>query len=393
MSSSRRVAFVSATLAVSLGVACSRPPTTEPKDTVQPKSPTRVNVVVPEKGAISRDLSLTATVEAFEQVSLYAKVSGFVKSLPVDIGDHVSKGQVLATLEVPELQQQYVQASGTLAQSRAQVVKASAESKLAETIFVRSKALRAKDAITQQEMDEALAQYETARAGVDVARSQEQSAQARVTELRDLLAYAQITAPFGGIVTRRFVDPGSLMQAATSSNNVTPLITVARIDLVRVFIDVPEGSAAYVHRGAPATLEVAAIQGRKFKGSVTRYSEALDPATRTMRTEVDLPNADTALRPGMYGTLGITLETRANALSLPRSVVRQDDRGQVIYVLLDGKAVERKVSLGLESDQRVEIVDGVDDSARVISTTQDLKDGVPVTFAPRGDLRHLAGTQ
>jgi RND family efflux transporter MFP subunit len=350
-----------------------------------------VTVVTPERGAVSRDLSLTATVEAYEQVLLYAKVSGYVKSLPVDIGDHVSKDQVLATLEVPELQQQYVQESGTLTERRAQLRKAEAEAGLAETIFVRSKALRAKDAITQQEMEEASAQYDTAKAGVEVALSQKRSAEARLTELNDLIAYAQITAPFDGIVTRRFVDRGALMQAATSNNNITPVVTVARIDLVRVFVDVPEPSAPYVHRGAPATLEVAAITDHKFEGSVTRYADALDPATRTMRTEVDLPNEDAALRPGMYGNLAIALEDRADALSLPRSVVHQDDRGAFIYVLQNGKAVARRVQLGLQSDQRVEIVDGVNDGVHVISATQELEDGTPVMVAAHGDRSQLAG--
>jgi RND family efflux transporter MFP subunit len=334
---------------------------------------------------------LTATVEAYEQAPLYAKISGYVNSLSVDIGDHVSKGQVLATLEVPEVQQQYVQASATLGERRAQLRKAEAEAKLAETIFVRSKALRAKDAITQQEMDEASAQYETAHAGVEVARAQERSAEARFTELKDLLAYAQITAPFDGIVTRRFVDRGALMQAATSNNNVTPVVTVARIDVVRVYVDVPEPSAPYVDRGEPATLEVSGIPGRKFHGNITRYADALDPATRTMRTEVDLPNADASLRPGMYGNLTITLENRADALSLPRSAVHLDDRGTFVYVLHDGKAVERRVHPGLESDQRVEIMDGLNDGVQVITTTPDLKDGTPVVVAPHGDRRQLAG--
>jgi RND family efflux transporter MFP subunit len=391
MSNSSSATLVCAVLALLLGVGCSRPPASEREDAAQPRSPIRVTVVTPERRTVSRNLSLTATVEPYEQAALYAKVSGYIKSLSADIGDRVTKGQVLATLEVPEVQQQYVQASATLGERRAQLRKAEAEAKLAETISVRSKALRAKDAITQQEMEEASAQYETAEAGVEVARSEEQSAEARLSELRDLVAYAQITAPFDGIVTRRFVDRGALMQAATSNNNITPVITVARIDLVRVFVDVPEPSAPYVHRGVPATLEVGALPGQSFKGSVTRYADALDPATRTMRTEVDLANADAALRPGMYGNLAIALQDRADALSLPRSVVHRDDLGAFIYVLRDGRAVERRVGLGLESDQRVEIVDGVTDGIRVISATQELQHGTPVMVAAHGDRRELAG--
>ncbi len=391
MSKSNHEALVCSALALLLVAGCSRSPAPEQKDAAQPRSPTRVTVVTPERGPVSRDLSLTATVEAYEQAPLYAKVSGYVKSLAADIGDHVSKGQVLATLEVPEVQQQYAQASGTLAERQAQLRRAEAEAGLAETILVRGKALRAKDAITQQEMDEASARSETAKAEVEVARSAERSAEARLAELKALLAYAQIAAPFDGIVTRRFVDRGALTQAATSNNNITPLVTVARIDLVRVFVDVPEPSAPYVNRGAPATLEAAAIPGHKFKGSVTRFAGVLDPATRTMRTEVDLPNADAALRPGMYGNLTIALETRPDALTLPPAVVHQGDRGAFIYLLRDGKAVECRVRLGLESDQRTEIVDGVNDRVHVISTAQELKDGTPVIVASHGGRNPLAG--
>jgi len=181
------------------------------------------------------------------------------------------------------------------------------------------------------------------------------------------------------------------MQAAISNNNITPVVTVARIDLVRVFVDVPEPSAPYVQRGAPATLEVAANPSQKFKGSVTRYADALDPATRTMRTEVDLPNTDAALRPGQYGNLVITLEDRADALSLPHSVVHRDDRGSLIYVLQDGKAVERRVQLGLASDQRVEIVQGLTDGVQVISAAQELQDGTPVMVPGHGDRHEFAG--
>lgn len=391
MNAPGRAALRSAALLLLLGGGCSHPPAAEQPAATQPKPSIRVTVVAPTRAVVSRDLSLTATVEAYEQVPLYAKVSGYVRSLPVDIGDHVAKGQMLATLELPEIQQQYVQADGTLAESRAQLRKAEAEAGLAQTIFVRSKGLRAKDAITQQEMDEASAQYETAKAGVEVARSQKRSAEARLAELKTLLAYAQIIAPFDGIVTRRFVDPGALMQAATSNNNITPVVTVARIDLVRVFIDVPEPSAPYLHRGEPAMLEVGAIPGRKFDSRITRYADALDPATRTMRTEVDLPNADGSLRPGMYGNLTVTLENRADALSLPSSAVHQDDRGTFVYVLRDGKAVERRVHLGLESDQRVEIMDGLSDGVHVITATPGLKDGTPVMVVADGDPRQLAG--
>lgn len=364
--------------------ACSHPPGAAPPTPGQTQAPIRVTVVAPERGAISRDLSLTATVEAYEQVPLYAKVSGYVRSLAVDIGDRVSAGQLLATLDMPEVKSQYAQVSAALGERRAKMREAQAEAALAQTIFVRGKGLRAKGAITQQEMDEIAAKYQVAKARVEVARSAELSAGAHLAELQALMGYARITAPFDAVVTRRFVDPGALMQAATSNNDVTPLLTVARIDIVRVFVDVPEPSVPYVWCGQPATLEVGATGGR-FHGSITRYAGALDPATRTMRTEVDLQNTDRSLRPGMYGKLTMTLRTGAGALGLARSAVHQDDRGAFVFVLQGRRAVERRLRLGLASDQRVEIVAGLDGGERVIGSSADLKDGTAVSVVARAD--------
>jgi RND family efflux transporter MFP subunit len=370
-----------AALAISLAGGCSPSRRSDEKGGDKPAPPS-VSLVAPERRRIARDIALTATVEAYEQVPLYAKVAGYLKTIHVDIGDQVKQGELLATLEVPEIDQRYRAAQSDVAERRADLDKARADAELAGVIFVRSQGLRAKEAITQQDMDEARAQHSTANAQVEVAESRLRAAQARLAEAGALLSYSRITSPFDGIVTRRFVDPGALMQAATTNNNVTPVVTVARIDTVRVFVDVPEPDAPMITTGKPAALRVAALPMRSFNGSVTRYAGALDPATRTMHTEVDLSNPNGALRPGMFGDLTIRAVDHPDALTLPSGAIHHDDRGAFVYVLDSGRAVRRPVETGLATAGAVQILKGISDHTQVIGeSSTELISGARVRLA------------
>ncbi len=350
-------------VALLAGAACSHPM----EGTKAPEPPAvEVAATRPERQAIARAISLSAGVEAFEQAPLYARVAGYVESVAVDLGDRVTEGQILATLEVPELTEQSAQAEQQLA-------RAQAEATLQRSILTRSEGLRAKDAITDQDLDEARAR--AAKAGAEL-----RLAAARVSELQTLGEYASVRAPFAGIVTRRFVDRGALVQASTSSNS--PLVTVARIETVRVFADVPEPEVSFVGREDRAVLEVAALPGQRFTGHVTRFAVALDPASRTMRTEVDFANPDGALRPGMYGTLTIALETHPDALTVPEAAVRREKTRALVYVIDGDHAVERAVKAGFAADGRVEIVDGLADGETVIASgLASVADGVRVRVA------------
>ncbi len=364
-------------LAVSNG--CSSPAPPSPASAESASGPIEVKVTKPRRQVITRTITLTANIEAYEQVSLYAKVAGYLKAIHVDIGDRVRKDQLLAALEVPEVDQQYRAAQSDVAERRADLNKARADAELANRTFVRSEGLRLKEAITQQDMDEARARHSTADALVEVAQSRLRAAQAHLDEVRTLLGYSQIISPFDGIVTRRFVDPGALLQAATASNNVTPIVTVARVDTVRVFVDVPEPDAPFIAKGEPAVLRVQSLPHRTFKGGVTRYAGALDPSTRTMRTEVDLSSPDGVLRPGTFGDLAIRVVARPAVLTLRSDLIHHDDEGAFLYVLDSGRALKRAVQTGLASGDTVEILSGIDDHTRVIaSSSPELKAGVPV---------------
>lgn len=365
-------------LALVAALGCGRPiEGTAERDASAP-SPA-VTVARPERRAMARTIMLAASLEAYEQAPLYAKVPGYVERITVDIGDRVEAGQIVATLEVPEMAQRSAEAESQLAERRAELAKAEAETALQKAVFARSQGLRAKDAITEQDLEQARAGSASAIAGLELARARMRSAEARLAERRALMDYARLRAPFTGIVTRRLVDRGALVQAATSSSGVSPVVVVARIDRVRVLVDVPEPDVPSIDRGDRAVLEIAALPGRLFPGEITRFAGALDPASRTMRTEVDFSNPDGALRPGMYGALAIDVEAHPAALTVPEGAVRREKRRAVVYVLDGERAVERAVTTGLSADERIEVVEGLgEDEPVIVSGGANLTDGARV---------------
>lgn len=326
-----------------------------------------VQVTTPHRTAVSRTLTLPGSVEAFEKAKLYAKVAGYLEQIHVDIGDRVQRGQVLAVLDIPEMTMEYAQAEAELAEAKAQHAKARADYELQRVIHERSKTLRAREAITQQDLDEAKARYEVAAAGVQLAQARIDNVQARLGKLKTLMDYAKIKAPFDGIVTERFVDPGALIQAATTASvNISPVVTIQRVATVRVFVDAPEPDVPAIDRGDPATLVLSALPQKKFEGVVTRFASALVPLTRTMKVEVDFPNPDGLLRPGMYGNLTVALETRAEALTLPATALLIEKDKTFVYVVEDEKARKVEVTTGIDDGIRVEIVKGLQGNAEVV---------------------------
>ena len=291
-----------------------------------------------------------ATVEAFWSSEQYAKTSGYVSEVKHDMGDHVKKGDVLAVLRVPELEKNLVQAKAgltarqqmkkaadavvaqaqqALAVARSQLEGFKADQSLAQVTLKRQEELSANKAATPQTLDDARARaavtqaavgtaeakvgsaeadIEAAQANRDVAAAQVDVADAQVQEVQALLEYTKIVSPFDGVITRRSVDPGLLVQAATSNRSM-PLFVVQQLDTVRVFCDVPEAHAAEVAVGADADIKFIALAGQAIKGKITRVSNAIDPASRTMRVEIDLPNSDGALRPGMFAQVTIKLQS------------------------------------------------------------------------------------
>jgi RND family efflux transporter MFP subunit len=261
-----------------------------------------------------------ATIQAFFVTDLYAKNAGYVSQINNDIGDHVKKGQVLAIIENPELQAQFEKAQAAVEQAKAalevakrQLAGMQADLVLQQVTLQRQKELFAGKAATAQMLDEAQAKegvssatVETGKAKISLAEADLQAAKAEANRLQALLQYDEIVAPFDGVVTRRLVNPGDLVQSAIATRTA-PLFTCQKLDVVRVFADAPEASASGIRPGVRAEVKLYDAGEMTIVGSVTRVATALDPLTRTMRVEIDLPNPDEKLQPGMYErvTLGI----------------------------------------------------------------------------------------
>jgi len=274
-----------------------------------------------ENGQKVSTIVVPATVQAFFITDLYAKDSGYVSQINNDIGDHVKKGQVLAVIYNPELQAQFdkaqaavQQAKATLEVAKRQLAGMQADLVLQQVTLKRQKELFAGKAATPQTLDEAQAKADvsganlaTGKAKIVLAEADIQAAKAEADRLHALLQYDKIVAPFDGVVTRRQVNLGDLVQAATSTRTAPPLFSVEEIDVLRVFAIVPEAHAGAVTPGLAAEVKFPGTAGVTVRGAVTRIANAVDPSTRTMRVEIDLPNHDETLIPGVYAqvTLGV----------------------------------------------------------------------------------------
>src|SRR5437899_6337035 len=382
-------------VAGSWGCRRNSPGQTESLAAAQAKSnePIVVNVAQCERKDFVRQIALPASVEAFEQTTLYAKTSGYLKWLKVDVGDHVRKGQVIAQLDIPEMAKEYQGAeadqqsiTANMENLHAEVERAEAELELKKVTYERYKGIREQepDVMPQQQVDEARAQFQVTQAmlkvaesKINVAKSQAAKAEAARARIATLMEYANIRAPFDGVVIKRYVDPGALIQQASSQTNVSPLVTVARVNTLRIFIDVAEPEVRFVKRGSSVTFVVDALPGTEYEGYTTRFA-TLDPKTRTMRTEIDIPNRDGLLRPGMYGNVKLTLERRAMALTVPASAIISEGGKKYVYTVEDGRAKRVAVQTGFDDGINIEITDGLNGNEKVITSgTSGVKDGAP----------------
>jgi len=349
----------------------------------QPESPAKVDVVRVRRGTVARRLVSNATLEAFEEADLFAKVSGYLKDVRVDIGDHVKQGQVLATVDVPEMEQELAESVAQL-ESRKRSLEAAdrqvehnkADLVLQEVTFRRQNILNKDRWVSDQALDEIRAKADVAKADVklaeanrELAASQVDLAAATVEKNKALLAYARIVAPFDGVISVRRVNRGDLVQAPTASRT-TPLFRIERIDTMRVFCDVPENEVPFVHLGAQAKLKVFGLGSEPIAGTVTRFAFRLDPETRNMRTEIDLPNPAERLYPGMYAEVSLELERRDDAFTVPLSAVGSDANGPFVYTVEDGRVMRKSVKVGLRDGSRIEVTDGISEEVAVLANAK-----------------------
>ena len=380
-----------------VALSCSDSPGQVDTSAGQPSAtePLDVEVVSPVREDIVRTISLPASVEADQEATLYSKVSGYLESIAVDIGDRVSHGQLLAKIDVPEIRDQLREAEAGLAAARAdrsraeaELASAIAQANLQALTYKRLQAVRTAepDVLAQQAVDEAMAASEVAAARVEEVESRILEIDSRIKQLEattqrleTMLGFAEIRAPFDGVVTERFVDPGALLQAAITSDSVQSIITVAKVDRVRLAIDVPESEAPHVRNDTSATVTIDAMPGEQFQGSVSRYSRSLNPATRTMRAEIDLANTEGLLLPGMFGRATLTLEIRAGAVTVPAEALHADGNRSYVYQAVGGRARRVDVEILPGDGIDIEVIGGLDGSEFIIVASREpLADGIAV---------------
>jgi membrane fusion protein (multidrug efflux system) len=350
---SARPALVVFALAAQACLSGCSPGSPEPKQ--EAIAPVAMQVVRPKRGPIVRYVTLPGEIKPYQQATLYAKVAGYLKTISVDKGDTVKEGALLAEVEVPELLAQR-------AKNKAEVAVAAIDYKrLSES------QQKAPDLVVPQTVDDA-------RGKLDIA-------QANLEGTETLLNYAKIVAPFGGIITRRMVDPGAFIPAANSSS--TPqnaaIVTLSDFNRVRLQVAVPEIEAALVATNQPVKLTVEGLPGRNLEGAVTRFSYTLDEATKTMLVEIELPNPRLELRPGMYGTVKIGIERKEDVLLVPIDALVTEKSGASVFILSEGKAKKTRVQTGFTDGTQVEIAGGLQPNQQVILIgKRTLTDGQPV---------------
>jgi len=433
----RRVGRVlSPLLAVGLAISANgcgheSPPPPQATSTLQ------VAAAKPERKTLSLSTTQPGQIEAFEQTPLFAKVSGYVEELLADIGDVVKKNQVLIRISVPELQDDLHQKEALVAQAEAEVKQAesaitanraaaeTAQSRIAEaeagigradadlerckSEHARIKELASKGSVTKKLEDETLSELRSAEAATREAAAKVQSsrtghyeaqanvgkaeadkvaaearlqvAKADLARAKTMLGYTEIRAPYDGTVTRRMVDTGHYVSPAGGPEN-KPLMVVARTDVVRIFVDVPELEASHVNAGDPASVKVQALEAKEFDAEVVRTSWTLLESNHSLRAEIDVPNPDGVLRPGMYAAVTIRLEERPSAIVIPVTAIMRDGESANCWVINAGKTERRALTLGLRSGPIVEVVSGLDESTPVILKQPDaLREGQQVQIA------------
>jgi RND family efflux transporter MFP subunit len=367
-------------LAVAISTGCGRSDGSSKSAGSDPAP--RAAVVEVRRTPIANTLAIAGEFLPYQEVELHAKVAGYIKNINVDIGDRVRAGQVLAVLEIPELVAQLNAASADVRHSQEEITRAKNNVSRAEADHdaVHAAATRLKQAsdtrpglIAEQELDDATAKDRSAEAQVDAAKSalaaarqQLESSQANQQHYAALSEYSRITAPFDGVVTWRYADTGSLIQAGTSNATSMPVVKLSQVDVLRLRIPVPESLAGSVRDGDSAYIRVKAT-GKHFSGKVKRSTDSLDRSTRTMQVEIDVPNRDYKLTPGMYAEVSLRVQNVPDALTIPvQALSRNADKTSVLMVDSQNRVEMRDIETGVEGPNRIQVVSGVSEGDKVI---------------------------
>jgi RND family efflux transporter MFP subunit len=321
--------------------------------------------LTPEKA--DQELVLPSTLQAFKESPIYARTNGYLINWTRDIGSRVRAGELLARIDTPEVDQELMQARAARQQVTAQL-------ELAKTSAERWQNLRKSDAVSQQEADTQVSGYQQAQANVA-------AADANVRRLEQLESFKNVYAPFSGVITRRNVDPGALINAGATAGQ--EMFDIAQVDPIRVSVSVPQAYAYLMKIGTPAVIELQEMPGQKFTGKIARTADAIDPTTRMLLTEVDVPNKDGRILPGAYGQVHFRIDNRVQQFTVPvNAMLFRSEGAQVAVVGNDGKVQLRKITIGRDYGASLEVIEGVEPTDKIIINPSDsLENGQAVNVA------------
>lgn len=340
-------------------------------DETERESIPTVAVVHPTAEKPDEELILPGSLQAYEESPIYARTNGYLLRWYKDIGSRVTKGELLADIDTPEVDQELLQVRANRQQILAQM-------DLAKINADRYVGLRKTDSVSQQEADQQASGYQQARANLD-------AADATVRRLEQLESFKHVYAPFSGVLTKRNVDPGALINSGSTGGAAgKELFDIARVDPLRVFVNVPQNYAPAIKNGMEAWVTLPELPGEKFKGTVARTAEAIDPTTRTLMTEVDVPNKDGRLLPGSFGEVHFRVGINAEKVTIPvNAMLFRQEGPRVAVVGSDGKVHLRPITIGHDYGTTLEILGGVELQDRIVINPADsLEEGQQVNVAP-----------
>jgi len=336
-----------------------------------------VAVVQPTKGPGSDELVLPGNLLAYEESPIFARTSGYLLKWYTDIGTHVKKGELLAKIDTPEVDQELSQAKANREQLKAAL-------DLAKISADRWANLRKTDSVSQQEADQQSSGYQQAIANLA-------AADANVRRLDELESFKNVYAPFDGVITRRLVDPGALINAGSAAGQ--QMFNIARVDPLRVYVSVPQAYSPMMKPGVKAVVTLQELPGQKFSGTVVRTAEAIDTGTRTLNTEVDVPNKDGKLLPGSFGQVHFATGNAVPQMTIPVNAMLFRAQGpQAAVVGADGKVVLKSIVIGRDFGNSIEILGGIEPTDQIIINPSDsLESGQQVNVAKPGGAQAQSG--
>jgi RND family efflux transporter MFP subunit len=343
------------------------------------RPPMTVEVAPARRESVSEQITVVGNLIGAATVEVVPKVSGRLQTVTVQLGDRVSNGQSIAVVEDREIREQVKQAEASFEVARASIKQREADLKFNETALERARSLFDRQLLPKQSLDDADAKYQAAVAQLDLVRAQFAQSEARLDELRIMLSNTIIRSPVNGFVGKRYLDAGGY-----ASQNA-PVVSVVDLSVVRLVANLVEKDLKRVRQGTSASVEVDAYPGEQFSGRVARVAPVFDAATRTAPMEIEIPNTAFRLKAGMYARVRLTVDTRQNALVVPRNALVQLEGKEGVFVATGQKATFSAVQTGLQDEAKVEIVAGLREGTRVVTTGAGaLRDGDTIVLAGTG---------